>query len=63
MDDKQADIEVLKLSVDVLTRALNSLVEDCTGMDGKPKAPSHKELSKARGYLPAQYSMSYQFKK
>jgi hypothetical protein len=49
----QDDSSILALSLDVMTRALDTLVGACMDENGKPKAPERRELMQARGYLPA----------
>lgn len=45
------ELFVVETALKVMTRALDELVGECLGEDGKPKAPSMRALMKARGYL------------
>lgn len=47
-----ADIQILELALFVVSRALDDLVDECTGSDGKPKAPKQDALMRARAMLP-----------
>jgi hypothetical protein len=54
---KSDEVRVLELATQKLTEMLNELLEDCT--EGQiVDAPSRKLYMKARGCLPAGYSMS-----
>lgn len=44
--------QLLRLSLKVMTNALDELVGACMTPDGKAAAPTHKELMRARAYLP-----------
>lgn len=59
-EEATAEIEVLAGSVRIITRHFNEFIEACVADDNKPHQPSKQAIAKARGYLPGQYSMSYQ---
>lgn len=47
-----ADVQVLEAAVAVVLRALDDLVGACTDADGKPCAPDHGVVMRARSMLP-----------
>jgi hypothetical protein len=51
-----ADLRVLQAAVAVMSRALNDLVGACLDADGKPKAPTKKDLMRARSMLPPRFA-------
>lgn len=58
-----AEVLLLEGAVRVITRNFNDFIAACVDDAGKPKMPSHRDIAKARGYMPAGYSMSYGEKK
>lgn len=46
------DNRILKLALHETSIAMDVLIGDCMGDDGKPKAPSRKVMMRARGFLP-----------
>ena len=52
----EACAQVLEAALNVVSDALNDLVEACHGYDGKLKAPDKKELMRARSMLPPRCS-------
>jgi hypothetical protein len=62
LDSDRRDHTVLTTAVKVVTRALDNLVDSCTGDDGKPKAPDRGEVLNARKLLPNGYKHTLQKK-
>ncbi len=58
----ELDVDILKLSLQVMTKHLNDFLAECVDEQGKPKAPTMRTLMKMRGYLPPQHSMALQKK-
>ena len=54
--EREACAQVLEAALNVVSDALNDLVEACHGHDGKLKAPDKKELMRARSMLPPRCS-------
>lgn len=54
---------VLKQCLDVLTNTLDNLVGACMDEQGKPRAPSYRELMEARGMLPKRCENAFKEKK
>ena len=54
--EREACAKVLEAALNVVSDALNDLVEACHGHDGKLKAPDKKELMRARSMLPPRCS-------
>ncbi len=54
--EREACAQVLEAALNVVSDALNDLVEACHGHDGKLKTPDKKELMRARSMLPPRCS-------
>ena len=54
--EREVCAQVLEAALNVVSDALNDLVEACHGHDGKLKAPDKKELMRARSMLPPRCS-------
>ena len=52
-------MDVKIVAIHVVTKALNDLVGACFDENGKQKLPDRRALMKAKGYLPNEYSNSY----
>lgn len=52
----QADVHLNDAIISMFTMALDDLVGECLGDDGKPRAPSFRGLMKARSQLPPAFT-------
>lgn len=50
---------VLHKCLDIVTEALDKLVGACMNEQGKPQAPTYRELMEARGMLPKRCENSF----
>ncbi len=62
MTDDDQEKEILVLAIDAISKHLNDLIFACIDDKGQPIAPTKQAIAKARGCLPAKYSMSFQAK-
>jgi len=53
------DTKILEIALREMSQALDALIAECTGDDGKPKAPSHGSLMRSRGLLPPHCKQSF----
>ena len=56
VEQREACAQVQEAALQVVSDALNDLVEACHGYDGKLKAPDKKEIMRARSMLPPRCS-------
>jgi hypothetical protein len=56
LEISDADLKVAQASYAVMSRALSDLVGACLDADGKPKAPTKKDLMRARSMLPPRFA-------
>lgn len=54
-----SDTKILEIAIRVLSTHFDEFITSCMDEHGKPKAPMHKDLAKARGYLPAHCKNAY----
>jgi hypothetical protein len=55
--------EILRLSLEAVTKSFDEFVGKCLDEDGKPKAPNIGAIMKARGCLPSYCKHSFEKKK
>lgn len=59
LQNARCDVKVLDTATRIITDRFNAFLALCVDENGKPKAPTAKDVAKARGYMPTRCSMSF----